>query len=143
MKSMETTICLDNMSMTHVRLLAEICKNQSGFEINPDIWAFLVENYERLTTEAQREGSDDNIAWMRNYINEAWDEITLDAPGYLMIANLLDEAAEYLSKHPDSLHKAGEFYALARAAAIFLEDETPLSAEQALPAIYAHYGIDY
>lgn len=139
----KTTINLDKLSLTHLRLLGEICKQESGLEYNLDIWAAIVANNGRLTDEGQKEGNTEALAWMARYTEECWDEATLDVGGYLTIAHLLDNAADSAKANPNGLFAAGAFDALADAAAQFLANEYPMDATAAKAAIYTHYGIDF
>lgn len=141
--SNQTTINLDKLSLTNLRLLAEIQKQQSGFDYNLDTWSALVANRERLEKEGQKDGNNEALSWMADYIEEIWDEATLDASGYLAIAHLLDNAADKAKENPNALFAAGAFDALADAAATFLVDEYPMDVAAAKAAIYTHYGIDF
>ena len=141
--SNQTTITLDKLSLTNLRLLGEIKKQESGFPYTTEIWVALVNNRARLEKEAQREHNTEAAAWMADYIEAPWEEITDDTVGYLQIAYLLDNAADKAKENPNALFAAGAFDALADAGATFLADEHDIDAAAAKAAIYTHYGIDF
>lgn len=141
--SNQTTINLDKLSLTHLRLVGEIKKQEGGFDYNLDIWSALVNNRARLEKEAQKDGNDEALSWMADYIEGAWDEATLDSCGFLTIAYLLDNAADKAKENPNALFAAGAFDALADAGATFLADEYQMDVAAAKAAIYTHYGIDF
>lgn len=138
----EITITLEHMSMTHIRLLAQVSSEQSGFPIDPQIWAYLLGNLEKLEAQARQEHWEEALTWATDYIEEGWDA-AYDAPGYLSIASLLDDAAEDAKEDESNLFSAGSFDALAKAAATFLADEFNVTPEAARYAIYKHYGVAY
>lgn len=141
--SNQITINLDNLSLTDLRLLGEIKKQESGFEYSLDIWAALVANRTLLEKEGQKEQNTEALSWMAGYIEAIWNEATLDSCGYLTIARLLDEAADKAKNNTSALFAAGAFDALAEAAATFLADEYPMDVATAKSAIYTHYGVDF
>lgn len=138
----EITITLEHMSMTHIRLLAQVSSEQSGFPIDPQIWAYLLGNLEKIEAQARKEGWEEAAAWANEYLQEGW-EAAYDATGYLSIARLLDDAADDAKADDDNAFSAGAFDALAKAGAIFLADEFNIDSGAARYAIYRHYGVAY
>ena len=138
----EITINLENASPTHVRLAAAILSAQSGFPIDGQLWAYLFTNHARLADWMVKDGDDANLEWMEEYLEQGWDEITLDNIGYLTMARHLENAADGAKNDPNNLYKAGAFYALAEAAADFLAEEIGTDNKTAYAEICHHYGLD-
>lgn len=138
----EITINLENASPTHVRLAAAILSAQTGFPIDEQLWAYLFTNHARLADWMVKDGDDANLEWMEGYLEQGWDEITLDVPGYLTMVRHLENAADGAKNSPDNVYKAGAFYALAEAAADFLADDLGADARTAYAEICHHYGLD-
>lgn len=138
----QITINLENASPTHVRMAATIMEAQSGFPINADMWVYLFANHARLADQMVKDRDDANLTWMEDYLEEGWDEITLDVPGYLTMVRHLENAADEARRDQDNLFKSGAFYALAEAAADFLADELGVDARTANAQICHHYGLD-
>lgn len=134
------TITLEHASVSHLRLLSQIAEEQSGFPINPEIWAYILGNLGALEDQARKERNEEALTWLDEYLEDGW-EMVYDATGYTSIGHLLSDAAEAACVDDGNLFAAGAFDALAKAGAVFIADEYGVSNEAAQYAIYKHFGV--